>query len=134
MGIGEVIAFMLALSVLADEFWHTRVLDRFWKQGMALAVCFAFLLVVVRAQFVMFTRDSVISLRNFYGVLYVDEDDPDEPLLHIRELLNGHILHGSGSGTEEWRPWKSPFNARSGGGEKSLAQGYSGKNRGSSRE
>ncbi|MBI2477981.1 MAG: fused MFS/spermidine synthase [Planctomycetia bacterium] len=28
-------------------------------------------------------------------MLSVDEDDVDEPLLHIRELLNGRILHGS---------------------------------------
>ncbi|MEO8497478.1 MAG: fused MFS/spermidine synthase, partial [Planctomycetota bacterium] len=95
MGIGLVLAFMLAIGVLADAFWNTLVLNRLWKQSVAFAICFALLLVVVRAQFVEFTSDAVISLRNFYGVLYVDEDDADVPLLHIRELLNGHILHGS---------------------------------------
>ncbi len=95
MGFGLVIAFMLALGVLADEFWNGWVLNRLWKQSVAFAICFALLLVVVRAQFVSFTRDAVISLRNFYGVLYVDEDYVNRPELHTRELLNGRILHGS---------------------------------------
>ena len=95
MGIGLVLVFMLALGVLSDKFWNAWLLNRFWKQCVAFAFCFALLLVVVRAQFVTFTRDAVISLRNFYGVLYVDEEDADQPLLHIRELLNGRILHGS---------------------------------------
>jgi SAM-dependent methyltransferase len=62
---------------------------------VAFSLCFGLLLIVVRAQFVTFSSDAVISLRNFYGMLSVDEDDPDEPLLHIRELMNGRILHGS---------------------------------------
>jgi hypothetical protein len=86
---------MLALGVLADEFWNAWFLNRFWKQCVAFALCFALLMVVVRAQFATFSSDAVISLRNFYGVLSVDEDNVDQPLLHIRELLNGHILHGS---------------------------------------
>ena len=95
MGIGLVLAFMLALGVLADQYWNTWVLNRFWKQGVAFAICFSLLLIVVRAQFVTFSSDSVISQRNFYGMLSVDEDDVDDPELHIRELLNGRILHGS---------------------------------------
>lgn len=95
MGIGLVIAFMLALGVLADQYWHAWVLDRFWKQCVAFAICFALLMVVVRAQFVTFSSDAVISLRNFYGMLSVEEEDVEEPLLHIRELMNGRILHGS---------------------------------------
>ncbi len=95
MGIGLVLAFMLAVTVLADEFWNAWALNRLWKQCVAFAICFALLIVVVRAQFVTFTTDAVISLRNFYGMLSVEEDDLGEPLLHIRELLNGRILHGS---------------------------------------
>ena len=95
MGIGLILAFMLALVVIADTFWDAWILDRLWKQCVAFATCFALLIVVVRAQFATFSSDSVISLRNFYGMLSVDEDDVGEPLLHIRELLNGHILHGS---------------------------------------
>ena len=95
MGIGLVLAFMLALGVLADKYWDARILDRLWKQCTAFAFCFGLLMVVVRAQFVEFTSDTVVSMRNFYGMLSVDEDNEDEPLFHIRELLNGHILHGS---------------------------------------
>ncbi|MCB9936815.1 MAG: fused MFS/spermidine synthase [Planctomycetaceae bacterium] len=95
MGIGLVLAFMLALGVLADQFWNAWILNRLWKQCVAFAVCFTLLIVVVRAQFVTFSSDALISLRNFYGMLSVEEDDIDEPLLHIRELMNGRILHGS---------------------------------------
>ncbi len=95
MGIGIVLAFMLALAVLADSFWNAWVLNRLRKQCVAFACCFGLLIVVVRAQFVEFSSDMVVSQRNFYGRLSVDEDNSDEPLLHIRELMNGHILHGS---------------------------------------
>lgn len=95
MGIGLVLAFMIALGVLADEFWNGWLLNRLWKQSVAFAICFALLLFVVRAQFVSFTSDALISLRNFYGVLYVDEDYADRPELHTLELLNGRILHGA---------------------------------------
>jgi hypothetical protein len=95
LGIGLVLAFMLAVGVLSDQFWNAWILNRFWKQCVAFAICFGLLLVVVRAQFVTFSSDAVISQRNFYGMLSVDEDDADDPLLHIRELLNGRILHGS---------------------------------------
>jgi hypothetical protein len=33
--------------------------------------------------------------RNFYGTLSIDDDEIDDPLFHIKELMNGRILHGS---------------------------------------
>ncbi|MEX0819884.1 MAG: fused MFS/spermidine synthase, partial [Pirellulaceae bacterium] len=95
MGIGLAVAFMLAVGVLADEFWNARLLNRRWKQCLAFALCFALLLIVVRAQFVTYRSNAEISLRNFYGMLSVEEDDADDSLLHSRDLLNGRILHGS---------------------------------------
>ena len=95
MGIGLVAVLMLAAGVLADEFWTTWLLNQFWKRSLAFAVCFLVLLVVVRAQFKTFGGDENFAIRNFYGVLTIDEDEVDDPQFHIRELLNGRILHGS---------------------------------------
>jgi hypothetical protein len=95
MGIGLVLAFMLALGVLADAFWNTRVFDRRWKKSVAFAIGVALLAVVGRAQFVTFKPSAFISLRNFYGVLSVDNAHAGDPSRHLRELLNGRILHGS---------------------------------------
>jgi len=95
LGIGLVLAFMLAVWVLSDAWWNTWVLNHVAKRCVAFALAFVLLLVVVRAQFETFATDAVLKVRNFYGVLSIDEDDVDDPEYHIRELLNGRILHGS---------------------------------------
>lgn len=94
VNIGLVAAFMLAIGVLWDDFWQTKLLDRVWKKGIAFIWGFGFLLMIVRAQFNAYDADALLHLRNFYGVLKVKEQNvgSDE---HIRELLNGRILHGS---------------------------------------
>ena len=79
------------------------MLNRLWKQCVAFAICFALLLVVVRAQFVTFSSDAVISLRNFYGMLSVDDENISKPLRHVRKLHNGRILHGAQFFAEVYR-------------------------------
>jgi spermidine synthase len=37
----------------------------------------------------------MLTMRNFYGVLSVKEYYADDPESHVRELLNGRILHGA---------------------------------------
>lgn len=95
MGIGIGAAFLLAVGVLADAFWTTWVLDNTIKKCAAFTFVFGMLLIVVRAQFEAFTSDYVLVTRNFYGTLSIDEDDIEDPLFHIKELMNGRILHGS---------------------------------------
>jgi len=95
MGIGLVVAFMLAIWVLSDEFWNMWILKHILRKAVAFVFVFGLLLLVVRAQFETFSSDAVVSMRNFYGMLSIDDDDPDDPVRHIRELLNGRILHGS---------------------------------------
>lgn len=95
MAIALVFSFLLAIGVLADSFWTTRVLDNTMKKCSAFAVVFGLLLIVVRAQFEEFTNDYILVTRNFYGVLSVDEDEKEDEYFHIHELMNGRILHGS---------------------------------------
>lgn len=94
MNIGLVAAFMLAIGVLWDDFWQTFALNRLWKRGVAFIWGFAFLLLVVRAQFNAYDEEAILMKRNFYGVLKVKEHNEGSEE-HIRELLNGRILHGS---------------------------------------
>jgi hypothetical protein len=94
MNIGLVAAFMLAIGVLWDDFWQTKLLNRFWKKGIAFMWGFGFLLLIVRAQFNAYDDDAVLLKRNFYGVLKVEDENAGTDD-HLRELLNGRILHGS---------------------------------------
>lgn len=94
MNLGLVGAFMLAIGVLWDDFWQTWLLNRVWKKGIAFIWGFGFLLIVVRSQFNAYDTDALLHKRNFYGVLKVKEYNVDTDD-HIRELLNGRILHGS---------------------------------------
>ncbi len=95
LGIGLVASFMLAMGVLWDDFWTTWPISRLWGKGLAMVVGFVLLLVVVRAQFESLNSDALFSIRNFYGVLSVEEMYEDDSYNHIRRLLNGRILHGS---------------------------------------
>ncbi len=94
INIGLVAAFMLAVGVLWDDFWQTKLLNKLWKKSVAFLWGFGFLLIVVRAQFNAYDEEALLMKRNFYGVLKVKEHNvgTDD---HIRELLNGRILHGS---------------------------------------
>ena len=94
MNIGLVGGFMLAVGVLWDDFWQTVLLNKIWKKFAAFCIGFGCLLIVVRAQFGSYDQDAILMKRNFYGVLKVKEYNVGEED-HIRELLNGRILHGS---------------------------------------
>ena len=65
------------------------------EQVPGFRLSFLLLLLVVRGQFVSVQSDASFRLRNFYGVLSIKEYHEDDPEKHIRELLNGRILHGS---------------------------------------
>jgi len=95
LGIGLVIAFLLALGVLWDDLWQHWPLTRWWGKSLAIAAGFLLLLIVVRAQFATLNTEAVVSIRNFYGVLSIEEVYTDDPYNHLRRLLNGRILHGA---------------------------------------
>ena len=95
LGIGLVASFMLALGVVWDDFWQTWLLNHVWKRCLAFVLGFSLLLIVVRAQFESLNSDGLFSVRNFYGVLTIEEHYEDDPDYHIRQLMNGRILHGS---------------------------------------
>ena len=95
MHIGLVAAFMLALGVFWDALWQTWLLRWLWSKCLVFALSFLLLLVVVRGQFVAVQSTAKLQLRNFYGVLSLKEYHADDPEEHVRELLNGRILHGS---------------------------------------
>ena len=94
MNIGLVAAFMLAVGVLSDDLWQTKLLNKAWKKALAFVWGFGFLLIIVRAQFSAFDVDALVMKRNFYGMVKVKEHDVGTED-HIRILLHGRILHGS---------------------------------------
>jgi hypothetical protein len=83
------------MGVCWDSLWETWLLRRTWRKCLVFALGFALLMVVVRAQFTAVETDSKLTLRNFYGVLSIEEDNEDIPECHIRKLFNGRILHGA---------------------------------------
>ncbi|MDP6556094.1 MAG: fused MFS/spermidine synthase [Pirellulaceae bacterium] len=95
LGIGLVATFMVAMGVVWDEFWTIWPVRHMWGKGVSFAGGFLLLLVVVRAQFENLNSDALFSIRNFYGVLTIEEMYEDDADYHIRRLLNGRILHGS---------------------------------------
>jgi hypothetical protein len=103
LNLGLVGAFMLAMGVLWDDLWQTWLLRRIWSKYLVFALGFGLLFVVVRAQFETIRTGYLAVTRNFYGVLAVREHFSSDPQWHLRELLNGRILHGSQFQAEEKR-------------------------------
>jgi spermidine synthase len=96
LGIGLVASFMLATGVVWDDIASTWAMKQIWGKAVAVSCAFLLLLVVVRAQFEILNSDALFTVRNFYGVLTVEQIlDEEDPEFDIRRLLNGRILHGS---------------------------------------
>lgn len=93
--IAIVLAFLLALGVLWDDVWQIWPVNQLWGKAITVTVGFALLLLVVRAQFESLNTGARVSIRNFYGVLSIEEGYEDDDYNHLRRLLNGRILHGS---------------------------------------
>jgi hypothetical protein len=91
---GIIISFLLATAVFWDAFWNSWLLRRMWRKCVVFVAGVLVLIVIIQAQFLSITSDALVTVRNFYGVLTVNEHYPGEPD-HIYELLNGRILHGS---------------------------------------
>ncbi|MBL8699700.1 MAG: fused MFS/spermidine synthase [Alphaproteobacteria bacterium] len=92
-----VAVFLAALAVVGAQAPDWRALApagrgrRLMLQSGALLAAFAVMLVVLRdAQ----TENALLSVRNFYGTLHIEEEgeagDPDEK----RQLFHGRIMHG----------------------------------------
>jgi hypothetical protein len=95
LNLGLVAAFMLAMGILWDDLWMTRLMSSRIAKIAAFCGGFVLLFFVVRAQFETVRSGSVALVRNFYGVLAVRDYHESDSEWHIRELLNGRILHGS---------------------------------------
>ncbi|MFV1966667.1 MAG: spermidine synthase, partial [Pirellulaceae bacterium] len=91
---GIIASFLLATGILWDAFWNTWLMRRLWRKCTVFGFVVLLLIVIIQAQFISITSDALVTVRNFYGVLTVNEYHRDEPD-HILELLNGRILHGS---------------------------------------
>ena len=73
------------------------------------------LIVVLGVQMRETSRGSLLSARNFYGVLSVQEYGQEDPSTHYRLLLHGRITHGiQFVAPERARTLTSYFGARSG--------------------
>ena len=115
LSIGIVLACLLALGVLWDDIWQVWPVNRLWGKAFTVVCGFALLLFVVRAQFETLNSGARVSIRNFYGVLSIEEAYEDDPHNHLRRLLNGRILHGAQfQANERRREPTTYYNDRSG--------------------
>jgi spermidine synthase len=76
----------LALAVTWNDGWAQRLL---WSTGSILLFALIFMLHIVYA------RETLLELRNFYGALRVKQSDTPPELHPVRVLLNGTIEHGT---------------------------------------
>ena len=95
LNIGLVAGFALATLVV----WFDGK-DRWLKNNFMLQWTGAFavagsVMLLVHAQWQAIQDDSLVAVRNFYGVLRVSDDvSSEDPADHTRALYNGRILHG----------------------------------------
>jgi SAM-dependent methyltransferase len=91
LNIGIFIVFLLAAGMVIRD-----VLGRPSLIQVCITVTLGMVLgLVVNAQWAIIDQqDSIVSIRNFYGVLAVREENADNPELHNRWLVNGETLHG----------------------------------------
>jgi hypothetical protein len=85
----------LAVATLAAIEQHKKLrLNRPWLSVSALSLALGVLAFVFISHARIFLADSVWVSRNFYGVLVVKEQDPDDPQEHLLRLRHGRITHG----------------------------------------
>jgi hypothetical protein len=88
-----------SLRYRAPEAWWARLIRRFpaWLRwtGISLAAAGLVGLGVLLVYFAVQGQEDIIcTTRNFYGVLRVEEKQPDDPEKHSFWLLHGRITHG----------------------------------------
>lgn len=96
----------MAVAVTWSDGWAQRLL---W--GVSTVLCFALVVLLYRG----YRKDSLVSVRNFYGSLRVKETHHPEQAGTSRTLLHGSIRHGMQWFAEEYRREPMTYYARDSG-------------------
>lgn len=91
LGLGAVWILILVLMIFRPQPFPAK-----WARLLTTGVAvFAFSLVgVLYIQVQSFSETARVSVRNFYGVLRVNENNPNDPSSHTFSLLHGITTHG----------------------------------------
>ena len=79
---------------LIPVFLILKPLRNKWGFGILLLLLIPSGFLVLKANFGTFNPDIIVSKRNFYGVLHVEEKSKDNQNHHRRELYHGRVMHG----------------------------------------
>ena len=80
------------LLFVTRAFWWRR--GRPWFAAACLVLALSLLGAALRADVDDFRREAVLVTRNFYGVLTVEEQNPEIPPDRLLKLRHGRIVHG----------------------------------------
>jgi hypothetical protein len=85
----------LAVAAMAAAEQHKKLrLTRPWLSVSTLSLALGALAFILVSHTKIALASSVWVSRNFYGVLVVKEQDPDDPSEHLLRLRHGRITHG----------------------------------------
>ncbi|RIK73051.1 MAG: hypothetical protein DCC68_25490 [Planctomycetota bacterium] len=107
--VGLILAYAIALVVLwSDEKLRSRVGQTRIAVvgGLVLAVG---LVAVARVQIATIQPNRLAAMRSFYGVVYVDEVDREDPLRHSLAMFHGRVAHGFQFLHPERRHWPAMY-------------------------
>ncbi len=105
------VAILLTLLLMA-WIWAElpqRSWRELWKTPGIIFLSLAVTMTLLLREEVKRERDqAVLTMRNFYGVLRVKDEDPGTEW-HLRKLLNGRILHGTQLLDPDRRRWPTTY-------------------------
>jgi spermidine synthase len=91
--IGLVLCWFLGLFVMQHDERLIPVVGKWFGRG-AIAVSVLAVPVALTWAHSWTMREQPNSMRNFYGICWVNDVNPDEPEWHTHVLLHGRIIHG----------------------------------------
>jgi hypothetical protein len=92
--VGLIVAYAIALCVLwNDAKLKTRLAKTQFAVAAGLVLAIGFI-AVARVQVAAMNPNKLAAMRSFYGVIYADEVDANDPEKHGRVMFHGRVAHG----------------------------------------
>lgn len=103
------VAILLTLLLMAIVLSEGAPLKEIWKTPATLFISLAISMALLLTLEVRQEKESAVhTMRNFYGVIRLLEEDTDNQW-HTKRLLNGRILHGTQFAEDEKRRWPTTY-------------------------
>ena len=107
-------ALAVAVMAAAEQYKKLRLV-RPWLSVSALSLALGALAFILVSHTKISLASSVWVCRNFYGVLVIKEQDPDNPSDHLLRLRHGRITHGLQYQAEDKRYLPTSYYGRKSG-------------------